>query len=464
MPPPVVYNWTGFYLGGNVGVSAGYDPLTQTSAFPPGPISVINQSSHDPFGAIGGVQAGYNWQSGSMVLGVEGDFQFSGQTSDPTCLTFCDFNFQNPSNIQFDSVKQSIGWFATLRGRVGYAAGPALFYLTAGAAVADIKTDYSTSQFARFAGTASDTKTGLAVGGGIEGALYGNWTAKIEYLYLDYGSISDSFSYTAGGGAPVVSVVAGSVHDHTARLGLNYRFGEPVPKVAPVMLTKAPVMPATYNWSGFYLGGNVGYSVGRDPTSQDTFGLFGEGHNKFTLVPHGWLGGVQAGYNWQLDHWVLGLEGDYQFADQNDTACFNWCFASNTTYNQSLRWFATGRARVGVAAGPALFYVTGGAAWTAIRTSASIVNTFTGATAGSFTNSMSGWVVGGGVEGALAAHWTAKVEYLYMDFGSFTNLFPGAPALSNLADPNVHATSSVRDSIFRVGLDYHFGGPVVASY
>ena len=150
------YSWTGFYLGGNVGVSAGYDPLTQTSQQPPFPISVNNQSSHDPFGGFGGAQAGYNYQSGNSVLGIEGDFQLSGQRSDQSCLTFCDFNFQNPSNIQFDGVSQRIPWFATLRARSGYAAGPALFYVTGGVAFAKIETTYSTNQFAAFSGTASD--------------------------------------------------------------------------------------------------------------------------------------------------------------------------------------------------------------------------------------------------------------------------------------------------------------------
>src|ERR1019366_1929426 len=83
-----LYNWTGFYLGANAGVSAGVAPLTQTSAFPPFPPSINNQSTHDAFGAIGGLQAGYNRQVGKVVWGLEGDVQLSGQRSDPSCLTF----------------------------------------------------------------------------------------------------------------------------------------------------------------------------------------------------------------------------------------------------------------------------------------------------------------------------------------------------------------------------------------
>jgi outer membrane immunogenic protein len=475
-----VYNWTGFYLGGNAGISAGVAPLTQTTAVPPFPPDINNQSTHSAFGAIGGLQAGYNWQAGKSVLGIEGDFQLSGQRSDPTCLTFCDFNFQTPTQIQFDSVAQRIPWFATLRGRLGYAAGPTLFYLTAGAAFADIKTTYGTTEFAAFNGTISDSRVGVAIGGGVEAALSGNWTAKVEYLYLDFGSVSETFRYNAPGGGfgppgpiPIVSVVSGNVSDHILRAGVNYRFGDPAPATASAMPTKAPpIPPAAYNWSGFYVGGNFGYGVGRNPTTENTFGLFGNSNELFTHVPRGVLGGIQAGYNFMPLNWLaLGVEADYQLADQRDTACFSWCFQTNTTYTQSQHWFATARGRVGVAAGPALFYVTGGGAWTAIGTTASQTNSITtiaGTTlftgSGSFSDQKSGWVVGGGVEGAIGGNWTAKVEYLYLDFGSIAHLYPAAIP-TNLADPNIHISSQVRDNVFRAGLNYHFAAapPIIAA-
>jgi hypothetical protein len=93
--PALVYDWTGFYLGANVGVSAGVAPITQTSTFlpaPPGPPGINNQSTHNLFGAIGGGQIGYNRQFGRFVAGIEADMQASGQRSDQSCLTFCDFN------------------------------------------------------------------------------------------------------------------------------------------------------------------------------------------------------------------------------------------------------------------------------------------------------------------------------------------------------------------------------------
>jgi outer membrane immunogenic protein len=150
--PAAVYDWTGFYLGANAGVSAGVTPITQTSRIPPALPSVNNQSTHGPFGAIGGGQLGYNRQLGRFVVGIEGDMQASGQRSDPSCLTFCGFNFNNPANVQFDGVQQRIPWFATVRPRVGYASGPVLFYVTGGVAVANIRTSYNTTRSLGYAG------------------------------------------------------------------------------------------------------------------------------------------------------------------------------------------------------------------------------------------------------------------------------------------------------------------------
>jgi outer membrane immunogenic protein len=247
--------------------------------------------------------------------------------------------------------------------------------------------------------------------------------------------------------------------------GLNYRFGDSAPTAAA-----PPILMAAYDWSGFYAGGNLGYGVGRDPTTEKTFGVFGNSNEVFTHVPRGAIGGIQIGYNFMPINWVvLGIEADYQLADQKDTACFSWCFVANTTYTQSIDWFATARGRIGVAAGPALFYVTGGGAWAKIGTTASQTNSISAlgvttyfSSGGSFSDQKSGWVVGGGIEGALGSNWTAKLEYLYLDFGSITNLYPAASA-TNLADPNIHISSQVRDSVFRIGLNYHFsaGLPII---
>jgi outer membrane immunogenic protein len=228
-------------------------------------------------------------------------FRSRSQKSDPSCLTFCYFNFLTPANLQFYGVTQRIPWFATLRGRIGVNTGPLLFYATGGGALANIKTTYGTNELARFTGEAADRRVGLALGGGIEAMLTGNWTAKVEYLFLNSGVVSDTFTYQTPGGfgppATAFSVVSGRVVDHVVRAGLNYRFGDPAPVAAPALMpTKAPpIAPVAYDWNGFYIGGNLGYSVGRDAASEDIFGLFGNSDERFMLVPRGAIGGGQIG-------------------------------------------------------------------------------------------------------------------------------------------------------------------------
>jgi outer membrane immunogenic protein len=219
--------------------------------------------------------------------------------------------------------------------------------------------------------------------------------------------------------------------------------------------------PAAYNWTGFYAGVNAGGSIGRDPTTQldATRGLV---LGSFTMSPSGFVGGGQIGYNWQFaPNWVVGLEGDVQGTSQSDSSCSGDCSGTGGgfrfTATQKLNWFATARARLGYTNGDWLWYATGGGAWGEIHNDF-LVFTPTDA-AGSANFSQSGWVIGGGVETHLRGGWTAKAEYLYMDLGSFTDVVPD-PLTGHIFT----MTSDVRDHIVRIGLNYHFNGPVVARY
>src|SRR5947208_7010999 len=176
--------------------------------------------------------------------------------------------------------------------------------------------------------------------------------------------------------------------------------------------TKAPMMEPIYNWTGFYIGGNVGYSWGR---SSDTSTLTnGAGTVLFTSVDRanmdGVIGGGQIGYNWQMQNWLWGLEADIQGSDQKGSRDFigptGVCTpgalilvapgpAVPVNLNQKLEWFGTVRGRVGVLATPkVLFYATGGLAYGEVRTAATI-----GAGAFGFSNSdtRAGYTVGAGV-------------------------------------------------------------------
>ena len=244
--------------------------------------------------------------------------------------------------------------------------------------------------------------------------------------------------------------------------------------------TKAPVMAPIYDWTGFYIGGNVGYSWGR---SSDTSTLTnGAGAVLFTTGAganmDGIIGGGQIGYNWQVQNWVWGLEADIQGSDQKGRRDF-LCPTSVCTppfgvlavfpgpavpvaLDQKLEWFGTVRGRVGVLATPqVLFYATGGLAYGGVNSSAVIG---AGAFGFSASDTRVGYTVGAGVEGAIGGNWTAKLEYLYMDLGRTSGTFlTTIPALGG-GVLSYNYSSRITDNIVRVGVNYKFGGPVIAKY
>jgi outer membrane immunogenic protein len=212
--------------------------------------------------------------------------------------------------------------------------------------------------------------------------------------------------------------------------------------------------PLVYNWTGFYIGGNAG-GIFAHNAATETDATTGLAIASFTMSPAGFAGGGQAGYNYQFaPNWVAGLEGDFQGTTQSASSCAgagcaNPGSAFYFTEDQKLKWFATLRARLGYANGDWLFYVTGGGAWAEVHNDFLV---FTPADAeGSADFNLSGWAIGGGVETHLGGRWSAKLEYLYLDLGSYTDIIP---------DPLSHhtftMTSNVRDNVVRVGLNYKF--------
>jgi outer membrane immunogenic protein len=187
-PPfaPQVFDWTGFYVGVNGGGGWGHSWSDLTGGF------------HSSGGVVGGT-AGYNAQIGSWVLGFEGDLDWSdisGTSNAPGCPG-C--GVQN-------------NWLGTARGRVGYAFGNFLPYVTGGLAVGDVQ-----ATAPGFSGQ-SNTQVGWAAGGGVEYALTRNWSAKVEYLHVDLGRFDCN---VACGGTPTDNV---SFHDNLVRGGVNFRF------------------------------------------------------------------------------------------------------------------------------------------------------------------------------------------------------------------------------------------------
>jgi outer membrane immunogenic protein len=206
---PVVANWTGFYVGGNVGYSWGN--LDATGAV----ISPTGQSNFKANGFIGGVQAGYNWQfNRNWVVGVEVDYQWSAEKENQSWVFPIIIGDARSGFTIANEFK--LPWFATARARLGYVPSPNwLLYATGGVAVGKV-TDNASLSLGALSVSVSDsvTKTGWTIGGGVETKIgNSNWSTKLEYLYLDLGTVS---MFTNS-----VSIKA---RDHIGRLGLNYKF------------------------------------------------------------------------------------------------------------------------------------------------------------------------------------------------------------------------------------------------
>jgi len=190
--PPVaapLFNWTGLYYG----VSGGYGWGSSTHNDP-----VIGSTSFDTDGWLLGGTVGYNWQSGPYVFGVEGDLSWA--------------NIEGSAISPAGPVFTELNWLGTGRVRAGYAADAYLFYVTGGAAFGKVDAGNPVAG----GGTGSETRVGWTLGGGVEAALAQNWTAKLEYLYVDLG---DKDNYPTAGGPVDVAFKS-----HIVRLGLNYKF------------------------------------------------------------------------------------------------------------------------------------------------------------------------------------------------------------------------------------------------
>jgi outer membrane immunogenic protein len=184
------YNWTGFYVGINGGGAFGRSTLS----------NAFGSTSYDVTGGLVGGTIGYNYQINQLVLGIEGDIDWadiSGNTSSGICAGIA------------CSTKND--WLGTVRGRIGYAFDRFMPYVTGGAAFGDVKTSV-----AGFSGQ-TDTKAGWTAGGGLEFAINGPWTAKVEYLYVDLG---DDTCGAANCGLSTNTNFRANI----VRAGLNYRF------------------------------------------------------------------------------------------------------------------------------------------------------------------------------------------------------------------------------------------------
>ncbi|MCW3477836.1 outer membrane beta-barrel protein [Rhodovastum sp. RN2-1] len=186
-------------------------------------------------GVVGGGQFGYNWQVQNGVWRLEANIQGSGEKG--TRNFICPIGVCTPAIVGAlpipgpavpVSLTEKLLWFGTVRGRVGVLATPAaLFYATGGLAYGEVASNISVGPLNSF--SPNKTKVGYSVGAGVEGMFARNWTARLEYLYVDLGSVSGSLATAlpALGGGTLVSTYSSRVTDNILRLGVNYKFGGP---------------------------------------------------------------------------------------------------------------------------------------------------------------------------------------------------------------------------------------------
>jgi len=409
--PAPVYDWSGFYIGGH----AGYGDVDNDGFF----ASSVDLSFGGGAFVTGG-QVGWNWQHDGWVFGAEADIS--------------SLDWRDPS-VREERYIADANYLSTLRGRVGWADGNVLFYVTGG--LAYLNAEVTTSSGGRDADQHGNTDhkdvstTGGVAGAGLEWGLTRHLSVRTEGLYLFFDNRED-LSGLIEGCRPGLEACLNKRNNFFAindgfvfRLGADWRFsGESAEADSGGALTPYLAMRSgPYNWSGFYIGPSVGYG------SVNTGGVFANGRvipatgkpgfvDLKNLHDRGLSGGGQVGYNWQTGPILLGIEGDISAVDWDDLFIdrqVGESFPASIAPLFDLNFLATVRGRVGLAADNWLFYVTGGVAF--------LDGDFENlSTSSSKDISATGGVVGGGIEWGITPNLSVKGEGLYLTFDDSTSL------------------------------------------
>jgi outer membrane immunogenic protein len=223
--PAAVWNWTGFYIGGHVGAGWGTNETTLTSVSGTGGSGVVNfpVAQVSKSGFLGGGQVGYNWQTGLAVFGVQAD------------IAGLDVKGTAPCFIGYLSCTSKSDWLATVSGRLGAAvADRALIYVKGGAAWLHTDHTLTVPSFGGvsgpFGGTGSisgeTTALGWLLGFGAEYAFTPNWTAFIEYDYMDFDTKNAAFNLSGLSGGATAATANADIKNKLsiAKVGVNYKF------------------------------------------------------------------------------------------------------------------------------------------------------------------------------------------------------------------------------------------------
>jgi outer membrane immunogenic protein len=222
---------------------------------------------------------------------------------------------------------------------------------------------------------------------------------------------------------------------------------------------KAPVIaaPAAPDWSGAYIGINVGYAWATSDWGLSTPLSATTAFRSGTLRPNGGIGGGQIGFNWQRGWWFAGIEADLDYRDATDTVSIPLVAAGLPVEFRQLEsrqeWLGTIRPRVGVVVGPALLYATGGLAVGRITDTQSLLTT-TASQTFSVVSTRAGWTLGAGVEYALMQGWSTKFEYLHVDLGDTSLATPAFTPAGQAGFVPSFGTFTNRSDIVRLGLNH----------
>jgi outer membrane immunogenic protein len=258
------------------------------------------------------------------------------------------------------------------------------------------------------------------------------------------------------------------------------------PAIAADMALKAPPSPPACVWCGWYVGVNGGYvnsrnglSTAATPTPDGALGVVaGVSQGLAALstrsIPvgssNGFIGGGEAGYNWQFGKYLAGIEADIQGITRSGGSGTVTATAivvgvpitSTQTGTMSTSYLGTLRGRLGLLVKPTwLAYVTGGLAYGGVKVSDTLsqtgTNGFAGAGSGSLSGTRAGWTLGAGLEWMVASRWSVKAEYLHYDLG--TSSFNSAPTSAFFVTPvyqTLAASAHFQGDMARAGVSYHF--------
>jgi outer membrane immunogenic protein len=213
VPPPVpAFNWTGLY----VGVHAGTGSSLNEQSFFSGTSSLLSENNYTSTGFLGGLQGGFNYQTGPWVWGVEAQFSWTDLDGKDHCTA--------ASPVALLNCHNKADWLGTAAARLGFAFDKAMVFVKGGGAWMHNK--YEVSFFAPPARSdrVVQTRTGWMFGTGVEYAFYGNWSAKVEYDYLDFGTSTTNFPGLRALIADLNEAVDIRQRIHLIKFGVNYRF------------------------------------------------------------------------------------------------------------------------------------------------------------------------------------------------------------------------------------------------